>query len=172
MGPELLSRSASIPAGVDLSGIWMMRKDGGAPMTKEGERPQTVQMPRRNSTRNTQQKRRKSSDDYSDVWIFIETGKRLRVTQTGDGLFISYDRAVVEEYTFGENRTASVGPIEVQRVSGWIGQELVIESMGKQGYVLTETWALDDDNSVLVRKILLVKGEDQLFSATQVFDRA
>jgi hypothetical protein len=44
--------------------------------------------------------------------------------------------------------------------------------MGKQGYVLTETWALDDDNSVLVRKILLVKGEDQLFSATQVFDRA
>jgi len=141
-------------------------------MTKEGERPQTVQMPRRNSTRNTQQKRRKSSDDYSDVWIFIETGKRLRVTQTGDGLFISYDRAVVEEYTFGENRTASVGPIEVQRVSGWIGQELVIESMGKQGYVLTETWALDDDNSVLVRKILLVKGKDQLFSATQVFDRA
>ena len=129
-------------------------------------------MPERNSTRRTQQKRRKSNDDYSDVWIFIETGKRLRVTQTADGLFISYDRAVVEAYTFGENRTASVGPIEVQRVSGWIGHELVIESMGKQGHVLTETWALEDDNSVLVRQILLVKGEDQLFSATQVFDRA
>ncbi len=149
-----------------------MRKDGGAPMAKEGERPQTVQMPEQYSTRRTQQKRRKSNDDYSDVWIFIETGKRLRVTQTADGLFISYDRAVVEEYTFGENRTASVGPIEVQRVSGWIGHELVIESMGKQGHVLTETWALEDDNSVLVRQILLVKGEDQLFSATQVFDRA
>jgi len=96
----------------------------------------------------------------------------LRVTQTSDGLFISFDRAVVEEYTFGENRTVSVGPIEAQRVSGWVGHELVLETMDKQGTVLTETWALEEGGSVLIRNMSVKKGDKLLFSARQVFDQA
>jgi len=95
----------------------------------------------------------------------------LRITQTSEGLFISFDRSVVEEYTFGENRTVSVGPIEAQRVSGWVGQELILETMDEQGNVLTETWSLDDGGSILIRNMTMTKGEQQLWSAMQVFDQ-
>ena len=169
--PELPSRTAAVPAGVDLSGIWWVRAGGRAAPAREGEQAQTIRMPRESSGRTSQQARRRSGSGSPDVWIFIETGKRLRVTQTSDGLFISFDRAVVEEYTFGENRTVSVGPIEAQRVSGWVGSELVLETMDDQGTVLTETWALEDGGSVLVRNLSVFRGEKQLYSATQLFDR-
>jgi hypothetical protein len=87
-------------------------------------------------------------------------------------LFISFDRAVVEAYTFGENRTVAVGPIEAQRVSGWASHELILETMDEQGSVLTETWSLEDGGSVLVRNITVTEGGKQVFSARQVFDQA
>ena len=170
--PELPSRSAEVPAGADLSGIWRIRVEGGAPIAREGEQAQTIRMPKESSQQRPQQSRRRSTSESPDIWIFLETGKRLRITQTSDGLFISFDRAVVEEYTFGENRTVSVGPIEAQRVSGWVGHELVLETMDKQGTVLTETWALEEGGSVLVRNMSVKKGDKLLFSARQVFDLA
>ena len=172
MRPELPSRSAVTPAGVDLSGIWRIRTGGGEPFAREGEQPQTIQMPKRSSSRKPQQKSRKPSSESSDIWIFLETGKRLRVTQTSDGLFISFDRAVVEAYTFGENRMVAVGPIEAQRVSGWAGHELILETMDEQGIVLTETWSLEAGGSVLVRNITVTEGDKQVYSARQVFDQA
>jgi len=171
--PQLASRSAANPAGIDLSGAWRIRAGGAEPLAREGERPQTIKMPKQTSSRNTQQlQRRKQRSEGVDVWIFLETGKLLKVTQTDDGLFVSFDRAVVEEFIFGENRIVSVGPIQAQRVSGWVGADLVVETMDEQGAVLKETWALEDGGSVLVREIAVTKGAAQLFSARQVFDQA
>ena len=106
-----------------------------------------------------------------DVWIFLETGKVLKVTQTRDGLFVSLDRSVVEEVVFGENRVVSVGPIEAQRVTGWVGPQLVVETMDDDGVKLTETWTLEEDGLVLVRDILIADGNQVLFSARQFLDK-
>ena len=173
--PELPSRSAVNPAGVDLSGSWQLREEAGKSLVRDGEQPQTIQMPRNTSRETPQSEGRRARARRTtglDVWIFIETGKRLRIAQTVDGVFMHFDRAVVEEYTFGENRTVSVGPIEAQRVSGWIGPVLVLETMDEQGAVLTETWELEDEGSVLVRDIAVIKGDQELFTARQVFDPA
>ena len=171
--PQLESRSSANPAKVDLSGEWHIRASGPAPLAREGEQPQTILMPKMPSaSQSPQNQRRVSRSEEADVWIFLETGQAVKMTQTTDGLFISFDRSVVEAYTFGENRTVSVGPIEAQRVTGWIGAELVIETMGKRGAVLTETWALEEDGTVLVRNIRVIKGNAELFSARQVFDQA
>lgn len=166
--PELELRSAAIPAGVDLSGTWRIRVGGEAPLAREGEQPQTIQMPKRTSSQNPQRQRR---SELPDVWIFLETGKVLKVTQTSDGLFVSFDRSVVEEVVFGENRTVSVGPIQAQRVTGWEGEQLIAETMDKEGVVLTEIWTLEDNGSVLVRDISITDRNRQLFSARQVFDQ-
>ena len=79
------------------------------------------------------------------VYVFLESGKNLKITQTIHGLFISFDRAVVEEYRFGEKRIISVGQVEAQRVSGWVGSELVIETLDKHGMKMTEIYKLLSD---------------------------
>lgn len=169
--PELLSRSPGNPAGVDLSGAWQLRDETGAPLARAGEQEQTIRMPKRSSSQRPQQERRSSRSAGSAVQIFIETGKLLKVSQTVDGLFISFDRAVVEEFTFGENRIVSVGPIEAQRVAGWEGRSFVVETMDKQGTLLTESWTLGENGSVLVRVIIMADGDKEMFSTQQVFDR-
>lgn len=170
--PVLQSKTAAVPVGVDLSGSWEIRPvDGNRPL-REGEQPQTVQMPQQPSARSTQQQRRRPGSSGADIWIFLENGRKLKITQTADGLFISFDRAVVEAYTFGENRMVSVGPIEAQRVSGWEGRKLVLETMDKQTNTLSETWSLEEDDTVLVRDIVVTKGSKQLYATRQVFDRA
>ena len=65
----------------------------------------------------------------------------------------------------------SVGPIEAQRVSGWVGNELVVETMDEEGAVLAETWSLGDGGAVLVRLISVTEDGKQVFSTRQVFDR-
>jgi hypothetical protein len=69
-------------------------------------------------------------------------GTALKVTQTGSGLFFSFDRSVVEEYRFGENREVEVGAITAERVSGWEGRSYVIETLDKDGAKLIESWQL------------------------------
>ncbi|MDH3490931.1 MAG: hypothetical protein OEM20_02880 [Gammaproteobacteria bacterium] len=103
--------------------------------------------------------------------MFLETGASLKISQTPDGLFISFDRAIVEEYTFGENRIVSVGPIEAQRVSGWNGMVFVVETLDEQGTLLTESWHLEPGGTVLVRDILVSRGNNEQFSSRQRFDR-
>lgn len=116
-------------------------------------------------------KRRPKRSSISDVTMFLETGESLKISQTSDGLFISFDRSIVEEYTFGENRTVSVGPIEAQRVSGWNGMKFVVETLDEQGMLLTESWYLEPGNKVLVRDILVSRGDDERFTSRQRFDR-
>ena len=114
---------------------------------------------------------RGASSKGPSVHLFIESGKALKITQTPHGLFVSFDRAVVEEFTFGENRMISLGPIEAQRVSGWEGRVFVVETMGKKGATLTETWPLDSDGDVLVREIGIVADEERVYFRRVVFDR-
>jgi hypothetical protein len=78
---------------------------------------------------------------------------------------------VVEEFTFGENRLVTVGPIEARRVSGWEGKSFVVETLDDSGTTLFESWHLDSDDSVLIRDIRLSKGDEESFSLRQLFDR-
>lgn len=168
--PELVARSASVPLDLDLSGSWQFRIDPGARPMPGADGEQQVLIPPVQSTRNKARRSARRSSGPS-VHVFLETGNSLKVTQTREGLFISFDRAVVEEYTFGENRVASVGPIEAQRVSGWQQREFVVETLDDEGNLLTETWSLEADGMVLVRDIAVTRGNTQMFSSRQYFDR-
>ncbi len=165
--PELQPRSATVPAGVDFSGVWQIRLDPDAkPIPREGGDGR-IRIPSVNPQRQVDKRPSKRSSG-SAVQIFLETGELLKISQTADGLFISFDRAIVEEYTFGENRTVSVGPIEAQRVSGWQGRDFVVGTLDAQGGLLTETWHLDA--GVLVRDISVSRGDKQQFSSQQQFE--
>ncbi len=166
--PPLEAKSAANGGGVDLSGDWTLR--GGdalkTPQLADGEQP--FRIPRRSSPNRVQ---RPPGPDGDAVSVFFEQGRTLRISQTEHGLFISFDRAIVEEYTFGEDRTVSVGPIEAQRVSGWEGRTFVVETLDQEGVLLRESWALEGEGSTLVRRIAVLKGETQQLTREQVFDR-
>lgn len=166
--PPLESKSATNAGSVDLSGDWTMRGAGGSPPGQLAGSEEPFRIPKRTSERGQQRPQR---GDGTAVSVFLESGRALRITQTEQGLFISFDRAVVEEYTFGENRIVSVGPIEAQRVSGWEGSRFVVETMDKDGARLRESWSLADEGATLVRRIAISRRENEEFSAEQVFDR-
>ena len=170
---QLVTKSATVPDGVDLSGQWRLRRaegesprpgDGASVEAAEFEAISTVQRRRQGS-------RRKRSKDGALVRVFLENGNRLKVTQTDTGLFVSFDRSVVEEYRFGELRFASVGPIEAERVSGWEDGRYVIETLDEDGAMLTETYRLADGDRVLLRSILVEHKEETKLAVEQLFDR-
>jgi len=172
--PPLLPHSADNPAGTDLSGRWELRAQSGAPLREAGGGEQGIRLPPATSGRSRQgpsKAPRSSRSKSADVHVFIEDGKILKITQTEFGLFVSFDRAVVEEFTFGENRLVSLGPIEGQRVSGWQGADFIVETMDTQGVTLREVWGLVQEGKELNRDILIVDGEKELYAARQVFDR-
>ncbi len=115
--PELMARSAVVPPGADLSGLWQLREEPGSKPIPGANPEPGFRIPPTNTSRNTGARRSKRSSGTAAT-MFLETGASLKISQTPDGLFISFDRAIVEEYRFGENRIVSVGPIEAQRVSG------------------------------------------------------
>ena len=101
--------------------------------------------------------------------VFLESGKQLKITQTESGLFISFDRSVVETYTFGELRLVKVGPIVAQRSTGWEGNALVVKTLDEEGALLTETYRVQQN--VLTRSIRLVHKNDEKLNYRQVFVR-
>ena len=103
--------------------------------------------------------------------MFLETGDSLKITQTEHGLFISFDRAIVEEFRFGENRMVNVGEVQAQRVTGWEGDMLVVETLDRNRMKLTERFRLSNAGRVLERSITLrsAKGEEE--TVLQLFDR-
>ena len=171
--PQLDPRPAGNPLGIDLSGQWALRT-GAIPRASD---EQTIRIPRTLSrtNRTTQPgelpRDRGSRKKGGSLYVFLEHGRSLKVTQTDFGLFFSFDRAIVEEYNFGEKRIVNVGPIEAQRVSGWDGDRFVAETMGKDGYVLTESWRLDTDGTLLVRDISIAREDKTVYEAQQVFVR-
>ena len=163
--PALLSKNAAVPAGTDLSGHWLLREDPTAirpPDFRDAVEP---------IIRTDRKERRDDRRRGTVAQAFLELGDALKISQTDFSLFISYDRAVVEEYTFGENREVTIGPIEAQRVSGWEGNTFVVETLDSDGSVLFESWQLENDDAVLVRNIRIASGEKTAYSVKQFFDR-
>ncbi len=167
----LIAKSPVVPDGVDLSGQWLLSVDSndtnrtladaeyeaaGGFEDLLGERPRN---------------RRSGRGRRALVHVFLETGERLRITQTDFGLFISFDRAVVEEYGFGEHRQANVGPILAERVSGWEVDGYVIETLDREGGKLVERYVLADDGRTLIRQITIYDGDDVEMSLEQRFQR-
>lgn len=134
---------ADAPRGVDLSGQWRLQETG----EPASQSPDTL------------------------VQVFLEFGNSLKITQTDHGLFVSFDRAIVEEYRFGEQREISVGPIEAQRSSGWEGRSYVIETLDSDNVRLTERYRLDTRSAALLRVINIRRGDKQFLQQQQVFSR-
>lgn len=142
---QLVRKSATVPAGIDLSGQW--RLVGKDALTQE----------------------RLPADVL--VAVFLETGESLRITQTEDGLFISFDRAIVEEYRFGELREVSVGPVVADRASGWDGGRYTIETLDADGVKLLETWGLEAGGKSLSRTVTILDRQKRELDVRQVFER-
>lgn len=167
--PLLVAKNGVTPPGIDLSGSFQLRLDPHArrlPPQEEGIRIEREQS-RRSRPENSRIKR---SNRGMSVQVFIENGENIKLTQTEHGLFISYDRSIVEEFTFGEVRMVSIGPIEAQRVSGWEGTTFVAETMDSAGNLFRETWGLRGTDE-LVRSVRLMEGDKEAFSQQQIFDR-
>ena len=166
--PQLTPVGEAIPAGISLAGRWQLRSDGDAAekLAAAGANDEPVVPDRRKRGRRSGQ-----SADGQSVHVFIETGTKLKITQTNDGLFISFDRSVVEEYRFREHRNINVGPIQADRVSGWVDGRYVIQTLDAQAALLTETYALANDGQQLVRTVTIVYKEQETLSLQQVFDR-
>lgn len=168
--PVLLPKSAVVPANVDFSGRWKLRAGPGSELPGIAPRDPGIRIPPADSSRNSNRRapRRQSN---GAVHVFLENGELLKISQTPAGLFISFDRAIVEEYTFGENRAVSVGPIEAQRVSGWQGDSFIVQTLDGEGSILTETWRLVEDGRTLLRSISVTRGETKKLSAEQRFEK-
>ena len=168
-----------MPAGTDLSGNWIMReippeerrrladainKTDGVADNKVFRRQQPSRSRNRRSSG--------VSVEGGLVYVFLETGTALKVTQTPHALFISFDRSVVEEFRFGENRIVSVGQVEAQRVTGWEGRQLVVETLGRKRMKLTERFRLTDSGKTLQRQITFRSRKLEEETIVQEFDRA
>jgi len=143
-GEVLLSKPAVVPVGVDLSGNYVM--SGSTGFSQRAARELAVH-------------------------VFLEQGTALKVTQTEAGLFFSFDRSVVEEYRFGENRQVSVGPISASRVSGWEGRRYVIETLDDDGAKLIETYELQGEGHMLRRTLVIWYRNEKQLDLEQNFDR-
>lgn len=143
--PSLITRPGSVPAGVDLSGNWVQVSNSG------------ISQP---SARDTA------------VHVFLKTGKSLKITQTVDGIFVSFDRSVVEEYRYGENRIISIGEISAERASGWAENGYVIETLDDDGVLLIDTYRLRNAGESVRRTIVLLDRDRELLSLQLDFDRA
>ena len=167
----LPAKSRAVPVGVDLSGRWQLRdksrETNRAISDIEREAADTGQDLIPKSSRSTS--RRKKDD--TQVHVFLESGELLKITQTEHGLFVSFDRAIVEEYRFGEQRMINVGPVVADRVSGWENGAYVIETRGKEGAMLIETYRLDGAD-LLTRTVRIVYEDTSRLDVRQVFDRA
>ena len=179
--PEVLSpKSAEVPANVDLSGRWQLRPESelGQPGINEaidrtdGVDNRTVMREMVNAQRNSRNGGRSSGKSKAGlVGIFLETGDALKITQTPHALFISFDRAIVEEFRFGENRPISVGQANAVRVSGWDGRDYLVETLGEKRMKLTDRFSVSMDGKLLTRHITLRSREMEEVTIVQEFDR-
>lgn len=138
----LLSKPADVPAGVDFSGNWVRTGNSGT-----GQRDARELL----------------------VHVFLETGNSLKITQTEFGIFVSFDRSVVEEYRFGENRTVSVGAISAARVSGWEGAAYVVETLDEDGAKLVDVYRLQNGGRRLQRSIEIWHRDKKILGLVQEF---
>lgn len=143
--PTLITRPNPVPAGIDLTGNWVQVANAG------------ISQPEARDTA---------------VHVFLKTGTSLKITQTGDGLFVSFDRSVVDEYRFGENRRINIGQITAERASGWAEKGYVIETLDEDGALLIDTYRVTNEGESIRRTVLLLDGDRELLSWQLDFDRA
>ena len=164
-----------VPQGVDFTGEWRMQGDFAAMQDAiESAVRQTDGIDERQLLKNIMSgssTSRRSRDVGGLVHVFLENAARLRVTQTDAGLFMAFDRSVVEEYRFGEARIVNKGGAVAQRVSGWDGETYVIETLDQEGGMkLSERYHLEGDR--LNREIVLRSKALEEVRLTQSFARA
>lgn len=173
----LAPRPGAVPDGVDLTGEWLVRTDHREDEQRLREAIRRTDgiddrdLYRRPSGRAVDGRGSRSKVKGGLVHVFLETGTALRVSQTDHGLFISFDRAVVEEYRFGERRIVNVGEVQAQRVTGWEGDSLVVETLGRNGMKMTERYRLLDAGDTLERSITLRSKEGEQETIIQLFER-
>lgn len=143
--PKLVTKPSAPPPGLHLSGNWVLSANTG--FTQPAARDQAVH-------------------------VFLKTGDTMKVSQAVAGLFISFDRSVVGEYRFGENREIHVGEITAERASGWDGDSYLIETVDEDGAMLTDRYRLIDEGEHLERTIEIKRGKRTLLDRRLVYDRA
>lgn len=180
---QLTPGGETAPVDVDLTGYWRLRDADTDPLRNfsqegfigPGSTERVVRLTReirRNDKQAPKSGGRRDRRRAALAQVFLETGEDVKITQTVDGLFISYDRSVVEEYIFGEHRVATVGPVAAERASGWQDANYIIETLDEDGVLLRERWYLDDPGSQLRRDVEFLEKDEVVYSVTQVFDRA
>lgn len=173
-----MPKNAAAPTDIDLAGQWRLRPESVRDQPRIGEAiDRTDGVDQRKVMRQIINERGRYDSGRSGksrgglVGIFLETGDLLKITQTPHALFISFDRAVVEEYRFGENRPVSVGQADAHRVSGWEGDSYVIETLGENRMKLTDRYHLDREKQRLVRQITLRSRQKEEVTIIQEFER-
>ena len=180
--PEVLTpRDGTVPNGIDLSGNWQIQAASARDQRRIREAIRKTDgvadddLFGRNSSQSSQSRSRSRSGQISGsgglVYVFLELGEALKITQTDHGLFISFDRSVVEEYRFGGSQVVSVGQVVAQRVVGWQDDTLIVETLDRNRMKLTERFRLIEDKQVLERTIVLRSKELEEETVVQLFDR-
>ena len=77
----------------------------------------------------------------------------------------------MEEFRFGEHRVVSVGEIQAERVSGWQGDEYIVETLDDSGMKLTERFWVSEDGNLLNREITFRSNKNEERALLQLFDR-
>lgn len=165
-------RPAANTAGTSLAGNWQRREQAGE-IARQLNRAirETAGMPDRIVVPFDDERRRPQRSKGGLAHVFLRDGNHLKITQTPYGIFISFDRSVVEEYRFGENRRISLGQVEAQRVSGWDGDDYVVETLGRNGMKMTERLSLSGDGTILTRAIVFRSRNKQEVVVTETFAR-
>lgn len=143
--PTLITRPDPVPAGLDLTGNWVQTMRSG------------ISQPEAKDTA---------------VNVFVKTGEVLKISQTDTGLFISFDRSVVDEYRFAENRITNIGEIEAERASGWAENGYVIETLDDDNALLIDTYRLRNEGESLRRTLVLLYRNKRLLDLQFDYDRA
>ena len=179
--PQLIPGQRIPPGDIDLSGYWHLRDEATDPLRQFSRQGSIGPASAERVMRITQEMRRMNQGPSGKrnergraalAQVFLETGVNVKITQTADGLFISYDRSVVEEYLFGEHRLATAGPVRAERASGWQGDAYVVDTLDEDGVLLRERWHLDEAGAVLRREVEFSEAGEVVYSVTQTFDRA
>lgn len=171
----------TVPQGVNLSGNWSLRRNAAADekrLQQAIRRTDGVTDRELMTTDVVSEIKRGSGTSRSRrlkaglVHVFLETGRALKVTQTDHALFVSFDRSVVEEFRFGEQRIISIGEVQAQRVCGWVDKILTVETLDKNGMKMTERYRLVDGGRTLERAITFRSKKLEEETIIQEFDRA
>ncbi|HZD54354.1 MAG TPA: hypothetical protein VE175_14995 [Woeseiaceae bacterium] len=177
----LIPKPGEPPPGINFSGLWTLRFDADAERRRldraigrtEGiDRGPLLPPPETRGQRGDRGFHGgRRHDSGGLVHVFLQQGRQLKITQTARALFISFDRAVVEEFRFGEHREVSVGPVVADRVSGWEGEAYVVETLDEDGTKLTERFRFAGNRDALHRTIVLRSKDGKSETIVQAYDR-